>query len=603
VQGWTSNNFHTYVLLEDGADIAAIQSQSAAFFERHFREGSSEFTGFTAYALPDIHLRSNRGFEIGTPGSIGKLWGFGAVAILILLIASMNFVNLATARSVQRAKEIGVRKVVGADRSRIIVQFLGESMLVTLLAVIIAAGIVALTLPVFSTVLEKNLTLTFFGDGTILPTLAALVLTVGLVAGSYPALYLSSFEPARVLKGNLTRGVSAARSRKLFVVLQFAISITLTIATAVVYSQMRFAETIELGYNKDRIVILSGTTTRGLGESWDTFKERLLAHPEITHATASQLTPGVPNTDSTGLRHEGGDSDDRPMPFMFIDFDFFETFQIDLLAGRTFSEKFAADGMTAPTEGVAGREAAFMINGLAARQLGWTPTSAIGKWLEVGFFDTRGEIVGVVADVYFESVRRAMKPLVFMIPPAEMFGVPALREASLRITGRDLANTLAYIDSTWAEFVPGTPIGRRFLDDDLQTLYQDERRQAQILTFFSTLAIVVACLGLFGVGLFTSERRTKEIGIRKAMGGSVWSIVALLTAEFSKLVVVAFLLAWPIAYVAMSAWLESFAYRVDLNPFVFLGSGLLALLIAWLTVGGVAARAAMIKPARALRYE
>jgi putative ABC transport system permease protein len=603
LEGWSSNNFHTYVLLEDGADIEEIQSQSDAFFERHFEPGSSAYTGYTAFSLPDIHLRSNRAFEMGFPGSISTIYAFSAIAAFVLLIACINFVNLSTARSMQRAKEVGVRKAVGAHRARLVRQFLGESILIVLVAIILALLLVELALPVFSNFVQRDLVLEYFGDGSALPLLGLLALTIGIVAGSYPAFYLSSFEPARVLKGDTARGGSAFALRRLLVVLQFSISITLMIATAVVYSQMRYADNIDLGYDKDQIVVLAASPTVGFGSEWTTFRQQLLAHPEIAHVTASRLTPGSLNSDSTGLLYEGGGPGDRSMPFMFVDYDFFETYEIELLAGRTFSEKFGNDWMARPTEGKPRPEAAYILNELATRQMGWGPEEAIGKWLEISFFDTPGEVVGVVADVHFESMHSAIKPIIYMIPPAQMFGAPSLMFASIRITGRDLGGTLEHIDATWAQFVPGVPVNRRFLDEDFESLYLSEHRQAQLLTFFSVLAILVACLGLFGVALFSTEKRKKEIGIRKVAGGSTWSIVGLLTAEFSRLVLIACVVAWPVVYLAMRAWLENFAYRIGLSPLMFAGGGLAALLVAWLTVGGVAFRAATIKPAEALRDE
>jgi putative ABC transport system permease protein len=290
------------------------------------------------------------------------------------------------------------------------------------------------------------------------------------------------------------------------------------------------------------------------------------------------------------------------MPFMFVDFDFFETYGIDVATGRGFSEDFA-DRMS-PEDGKAGlQRAGFVLNALAARELGWTPDEAIGKWLEASLFDHRGDVVGVVADVLFESIHSATKPLLYAVPPDEMFGFPALRSASIKITGQNLEGTLAYIDETWAELVPDQPVSRRFLDADFEAMYSAERRQAWLLSFFSIFAVCIACLGLFGLAMFTSERRVKEIGIRKIAGGNVWDIVGLLTAEFSRLVLLSNLIAWPVAYLLMRAWLAGFAYRIDLGPLLFFGSAAIAFAVAWVTVGAVAARAAQIRPALALKSE
>jgi putative ABC transport system permease protein len=469
-------------------------------------QGSSAWTQFTATALTDIHLRSNRENEMRVPGSITSVYTFSVIAVFILLIACINFMNLATARSAQRAKEIGVRKVAGAGRNQVISQFLAESVLLAAIALVLALTLVELALPAFNAFLEIEAAFDYVDNPRVALAIVLLPLATGLAAGSYPAFYLSAFEPAHVLKGDMTRGGGAAVFRKILVVLQFSISIALLIATAVVYQQMQFARNVELGYDKDRIVVVNGSSRSGLGEQWETLKREWLAHPDITHVTASMLTPSMQNTLSIGIAAEGRDPKGGGIPFLWIDYDFFETYGIELVAGRTFSEEFGSDRMTAP-QGQNGRSGgAYVISELAARRFGWTQEEAVGKSLELTPRAwTRGPIVGVVKDIYFESVRSRIEPIVYMIPPdAADLGYTPLLRASLRVRGRDLANTLAHIDTKWAELVPDQPISRHFLDQDFEALYRSEQRQAQMFTFFSALAIFVACLGLFGLAAFTT---------------------------------------------------------------------------------------------------
>jgi putative ABC transport system permease protein len=607
LESWGFNQYYTYVLLRPGADIEAVQRQSGDFFERHLEQGSSEYTGFSTTPLTDIHLRANRSLEIRPPGSLTMVYTFSAIALFVLAIACVNFINLATARSAQRAKEIGVRKSIGASRRQLVVQFLCESVLLSVIAVVLAVAAVDLALPRFNAFLGLSLTFDYLGEPAVLTVLAALALVTGFAAGAYPALYLSAFDPARVLKGDATRGTAAAGFRKALVIFQFSISIALLIATSVVYLQLQFSRNIDLGYEKDQIVVVNGSFSAGLGDQWETLKREWLAHPDVTHVTASILAPTTDNTNGISIRAEGGpsegdDAEGAGLPFMWIDYGFFETYDIAVVAGRTFSEDFASDRMAAqPRDGSSG---AYILNERGARHFGWTPEEAIGKWLELVPARNRGPVIGVVEDVHYESVRTEITPMIYMVPPeGTALGYQPLLVASLRITGRNLQGTLEHIDTKWAELVPNQPIVRRFLDQDFNQLYQSEERQGKMVTTFTALAIFIACLGLFGLASFATERRTKEIGVRKALGGGVLDIVRLFTAEFTKLVLVASAIAWPVSYWLMEMWLESFAYRVDLSPFVFLGATAAALTVAWLTVGGVAARAASAKPIRALRYE
>jgi putative ABC transport system permease protein len=599
---WSFNAFYTYVQLRPGASPDKLRRGSDGFFERRFQQGSSKFTRFDVVPVRDIHLYSHKEAELSPPGSAAAVRTFAAIAVFILLLACINFMNLATARATQRAKEIGVRKVVGAERGQIVAQFLAESVLVAGVALVGALALVELALPAFNAFLQTSIELHYLDSPGAVTALVALTLVTGLLAGSYPAFYLAAFEPGKVLKGDATRGGGAAAFRRGLVVAQFAISIGLLIATGVVYEQTQFARHVDLGFDKDRIVIAESTSLAGLGKQWEALKREWLANPDITAVTASQYVPGQENTDALGFIAEGaGPETGAGITELYVDYGFFETYGIEVLAGRTFAEQYGTD--RANFSRAAPRAGTYVIGERLASRWGWTPQEAVGKWLQVADSpQTRGPIVGVVKDLHFESIRSEIEPTVYLIAPE---GMPfeTLRAASIKVSGRNLAATLDYIDKAWAQFNPDQTVRRRFLDDDFEALYGAERREAQMLSLFAALAIGIACLGLFGLASFTTERRTKEIGIRKTIGGGVADIVLMFCAEFGRLVLAANLVAWPVAYIAMQRWLSTFAYRGDLSPWIFVASALAALAIACVTVGAVAARAASTKPARALRYE
>jgi putative ABC transport system permease protein len=599
---WGSNNFHTYVMLRAGETIDDIQSQSAGFFDRHHFEGASRSTGFTAMRLTDIHLSSGRDHEMTTPASKATLFMLSVIAVLILLIACSNFMNLATARSSQRALEVGLRKTLGAARTQLAGQFLGESVLISLIASMFAIVLTVALLPAFGEFVQRPLTAADAVGAKMLAGLVVLSICVGLVAGSYPAFFLSAFSPARVLKGDITQGQAGASFRKALVVLQFSITITLVIGTAVVFAQMNFARSIELGFSRDQIVILDSSPVAGLGPQWQTIKQQLLEHPAISDVTASNLVPGQRNTNSMSIRIQGGIEAD--LTNLWVDFDFFETYEIETLAGRLFSEDFGADEMIAAPDGAQWGSASFILNELAARQFGWQPEQAIGmpfQQLTGPNSGVRGQVIGVVGNVHFESVHHPTLPMLFIVPPQELLPFPALRQASVRISALDIPSALNYIDQTWAEFMPEQPVARRFLDDDFDLLYLAEERQAKILGGFSLLAIIIASLGLFALTSFTTSRRTMEIGVRKAFGAGTWDIVRLFSAETSGLVLVANAIAWPLSYIVMQRWLESYTYRIGMNPLFYLCASALAFIVAWLTVGLVSAKAANNNPILALR--
>ncbi|HWK54774.1 MAG TPA: FtsX-like permease family protein, partial [Hyphomicrobiales bacterium] len=601
---------HTYARLAPGADIDTVSATFPAFIDRHVPPGigqprASQSTGIAAMNIRDIHLHSTRQNELREPGSMATVLALTTIAVGIVLIACFNFMNLSTARSILRGREVGIRKTIGAQRRQLIMQFFGESLGMALAATGVAIVLVELTLPAFAAFSGKMLEFDVWGNASLQGALVLLVLVVGIGAGFYPALCLSAFKPAQVLKHRIGFGVKDAVFRNLLVVLQFSISIALVAATAVVLLQMRYVGNFDPGFDKEQVVVLNGSPSLGLTERWNVLRGELLRMPNVAGVTASNLAPGRENLVGTMVRIEGAPVDEAVMFFtLIVDYGFFETYRIDLLAGRRFNQDFPGDAL--PSGSAREKQANVILNESAAREFGWSPEQAIGQLVMTGLdgegaTHIRGSVVGVVADSNFESLHHDVKPQLFLL--GQQGPRPDFSAASVRITGEDLAGTLARIDSAWKAVIPEFPVSRHFLSDDFEALYQDDARLGQIFSSFAALAILVACLGLFGLATFNAQRRVKEIGIRKVMGSSVWSIVLLLTNDYSRLVLLANLIAWPVAYAAMERWLENFAYRIDLTPLVFIGSGAIALCIAWVTIGGTAAKAASAKPVLALRYE
>lgn len=608
LESWSAQYFHTYALLQEGYTGADLQAQFPGFIERHMGAGVSATFSFTTLPLTDIHLNSNRQFELSVPGNAAAVKAFIGIALLVLLIACVNFMNLATVKAAQRSREIGVRKVLGATKAQLILQFLGESILLTAFAVLIALALVELALPVFNTLLQRELSLALFADVAVVPLLIMLTLFVGIASAGYPAFYLASFKAAAVLKGNVSHGRGAALFRKALVVLQFSVAVLLIIATVTIQAQLNFLRSSDHGYARDGIVILNNTGREGLGRQWDQLKRQLLTHPGIVAVTASNTLPTDQVAAGYFIDYEGG-VERRSIPLLLVDYDYFETYAIDLVTGRAFAETYGQDRRLAVTPDIPQSSGTYILNALAAAQLGWSPETALGKWIEVsccGF--GRGIVVGVVEDVRYGSLRQESGPVIYAIPPEPGATLNSetrlgLRQAAIRISASNIETSLAHIATSWRNIRPDLPLSQHFLDADFAMLYEDEQRQARMLLMFAGLAIVIACMGLFGLSTYNAQRRTKEIGVRKVMGGSVWNIVVLLTNDFSKLVLLSNLIAWPLAWLAMNRWLETFAYRIDLTPLFFIGSGMIALCIAWVTVGGTAAKAASAKPVLALRYE
>ena len=610
LENWASNNFHTYVVAPENYNIETFVDSIPDFMNRHIDENATSFTDFVVMPLPDIHLNSQRDNELGANGNIVTVYTFSAIAVVILLIACFNFMNLSTARSASRAREVGLRKTLGADRRQIATQFLGESVILSLISVIIASLLVVFVLGWFNNLIGLQLQFSPLSEPLIPAGLFLLALAVGLVAGSYPAFYLSAFPTANILRGELTRGSGGARLRKILVVAQFSISIALVVASGIALSQLRYAMTLDPGFNKEQILIVRGNGVEGLGSNYQTMKQELLRHPSVVSVTAANLMPGDQNTNSDGVRYEGSDENFVGLPYLAVDYDFFETFDIELITGRSFSEERGTDLFIEPTTDNPNTTASYIVNEIAARQMGYSPDEVLNKWFEVGrggggSLTARGPVIGVANNIYFSSIREAVKPVYYRVMehdnPSRQF--PNFGQMALKLSGNDMTETLNVIESTWNSFNPGTPYRQEFMDQRFEELYRSEQRQSQIFTAFSIMAILIAGLGLFGLASYMTEQRTKEIGVRKVLGSGVADIVTLLTKDFSRLVLIANLIAWPAAWYFMNNWLESFAYRTPMSVGIFLFAGILAWLIASVTVGTLAAITANINPTLSLRHE
>jgi putative ABC transport system permease protein len=597
---WNFAAVSTYVLLKPGENIRTLETRFPDFVARHVPAGSTRITGLTATPLTDIHLQTDTGASLSPLATIVI---FSTIALCILLIAGINFVNLSTAHASWRMLEVGLRKSMGASRHQLVQQFLGETCLLILLASLLALGLVELLLPDINALLGLHLSLAVLGEPRVFAGLCFLMVALGVLAGSYPAFYLSGFRPSEALEGKAAGGRAGLTFRNILVVLQFSIAIVLLVTSAVVFLQMRLASAFDQGYDRNQVVefALPPAADFAVNTQWSAFSARMLEGPGILSATHSLSSPQLPSRIELEVGGEG-QSDKVELVMMMSDPDFFATYRIPLVAGRAFSRDSGLDRTQrfdpAAPDSVLGN---VMLNESAARQLGWSPQDAIGQFVRTDN-GARYAVVGVTGDTV-PSLKEGPVGMFFIAPAVFDYRPFGGGAAALRIADASLEEALAHIDTVWREFSPDEPIRRHFVSDQVTALYQEERMQGRLFSYAAFFAVLIACFGLLGLAAFTAERRTKEIGVRKVLGGSVWSIVLLLTNDFSRLVLLSNLIAWPVAYFAMERWLENFAWRIDLTPLIFIGSGLIALCIAWVTVGGTAAKAASAKPVLALRYE
>jgi putative ABC transport system permease protein len=613
--GWTSG--WVYVKLRPGTDVAALNSQMNAWKKRNIpdetfngkKSNAGDERTFKLVAAPDVHLGRTTGSGM-TPGNdVQTITTFAVIALLILAMACINFTNLATARASQRAREVALRKVLGATRRQLMTQFIGESVLLATIAMLLALAVVEIALPWFSNFLDADLQLHYFGQGGLILPMIGLVLLVGAAGGVYPAFYLSRFQPARVLKANKSAADAegSGRLRGALVVIQFAVSIGLIICTAVVYSQNVYARSLDPGYKRAGLIQLAGIGSKTLEPQADALTRAIAQVPGVESAGRTQIGVVTGQTSTTSVVVPGRE-DPVDIGIYGVDAGFFPTMGIHTIAGRVFDER-PADDMTTPVpeepaaeKALVARGGHIVVNEAGAKRLGFkVAQDAIGKVLRYGVKDEYGgmmnlTIVGVVADVRFRTVRTAIEPTMYLLDKHNVGWLVA------RFHG-DPRPVRAAIEQVWRRYAPDVPFDATLADDVIASAYEKLDARAQMFGVFAVLAVVIGCLGLFGLAAFTAERRTKEIGIRKVLGARTIDIARLLVWQFTRPVVIANIIAWPIAWWLMREFLNSFDARISLTPVPFIAASLLALAIAVLTIGAHAFRVARTNPVHALRYE
>jgi putative ABC transport system permease protein len=596
-----SHNHQTYILLKEGTDYKAFEKNFKQVINKYVVPQASQMMdiksmdeferagnklAYTLMPITDIHLHSDRVAELGTNGNIQYVYVFGAVALIVLLIACVNFMNLSTARSANRAREVGIRKVLGTGRGSLIRQFLLESILTTSIASLIAIGAAILLLPYFNSLANKSLAISGMLDMRILPFLVLLPFVIGVLAGSYPALYLSGFKPIAVLKGKLSGGAKKSTVRNVLVVFQFATCIFLVIGTLVVYNQLNFIQSKKLGFNKDQVLMVDDANELRSGAV--AFKNEVLKLSGVTSGTLSPYLPVISwRNDNTLSREPTLDSKSgMNMQVWDVDADYAKTIGIEVVQGRFFSKDFPTD-----SSGV-------VINESTAAWVG--SGDVVGK--KIYSFDNHNNeptpltILGVVKNFHFESLKQTIGPLIFKLGRQNAI-------ASFKVNTANIKDLVSQVEKKWNAMAPGRPFRYRFMDESFNNMYRGEQRVGRIAFTFAILAILIACLGLFGLATYMAEQRTKEIGIRKVLGASVQGLISLLSVDFLKLVLISFVFAAPAAWFFMNRWLQDFAYRINIAWWIFVVAGTLALIIALLTVSFQAVKAALANPVKSLRTE
>ena len=602
-QRWMDSSGYGYVQLAPGTDPQAVIEKLKRLIDRNVNTRElvnlqirgSELMAPNLTPFRDDHLTTDRYGSLTPPGSWTMVYGFAAIGVLILLVACFNFTNLATAQATVRAREISLRKVMGASRRQLVVQFLGESLLTTVIALALALALTEVLLPVFDRMVGKPIAFHYLADWQLVLSMVGVALLAGLIGGTYPALVLSRFRPALVLRTNAARQSGSGMVRTLLVVMQFAVSIGLGIAAMVVFQQISFARNVELGFDKDRMVIVNGS---GLTQSArDSFARALGANPDIAGVAISDDVPLSGNTANMGVQVQGATAA-LTTRYVTISPEFLRVYGIHLLIGRDLSRSRGGD-----IAGHDGKPFNVLINATMAKQFGFSPAQIVGKSLTRLPGPGRSEssatmtVVGVVDDFKIDGAKVPVAPTAYLYVPSDV------SDFSVKMRGANLPATLAFIDRTWHAFAPTVAIRRHFLDGDFERDFLAEQQQGKIFALFVGIAIFIAAMGLFGLAAFSTERRTKEIGIRKSFGARAGDIVRMLLWQFSIPVLIANLIAWPVAYYYLHHWLEGYAYRISLNPLYFIGAGLAALIIAWATVFVHAQRVASANPIHALRYE
>ena len=608
-QQWLSNNFSTYIKLKPHTDYRALEAKFPQMVDKYagpqarqalgdeftmekFRASGNKLE-WTLRPLGDIHLHSDMTAELGVNSDISYVYLFTAIALFILAIACINFMNLSTARSANRAKEVGVRKVMGSLRSHLVRQFLTESILLSVFSFGIALAFAWLALPSFNELSGRELSLPF-GDHFFWGLLAAAALFIGLLAGIYPSFFLSAFKPVNVLKGKLALGMKSGAVRSVLVVFQFAISIILIIATIAINRQLGFIQNKKIGFNKDQVIIIKDAY--GMGSQLQSFKEEVLKDSRILNGTISGFLPvsGTNRNDNTWWPEGTQPTQENMVSLQCwrVDYDYIKTLGMKIKTGRDFAKEFPSD-----SNAVILNEAAIKLFGLSQDPLNKKISTFGGNNGELDSKNVKSNpVIGVVEDFHFESLKQNITPLALFLRRSTSL-------VSFRFEAKNTQDVIASIENIWKKLAPGMPFSYSFLNDDFGRMYAAEQRLGTIFIVFAGLAIVIACLGLLALTSFTAEQRTKEIGIRKVLGASVGSIVVLLSREFGKLIIIAFALAVPLAWFGIDWWLKSYTFKAEIGIFIYVIAGVLAFFIAWLTMGYQSVKAARSNPVNSLRSE
>jgi putative ABC transport system permease protein len=584
-KNWGGFGDFSYFLLKPNTDAHALQKKFPAFLENHigkFMKENNQTYEYILEPLKDVYLKSTRG---GTAsGNLTNVYVFSIVGFFILLIAGINFVNLTTARSLERAREVGIRKVIGAERTQLTVQFLGESVILCLIAFVLSVGLCALLVPSFNFLAGKTISTGIFHHPGYMLTLLGIGVGIGLLAGLYPALVLSGFQPIVVLKGRFASGNKGMLLRKSLVVSQFTISIGLIVATLLVGVQLNYMRHQELGFSKEQELVLE---TQGDNHKV-ALKEEIRGLPGVISVAMSSNTPGSGAMNAYSIiQNQKGEMQICSPDLFFVDFDYIPQYQMKLIAGRAFSRAFGADTTQA-----------LILNEAGVRMLGYhSPQDAIGR--DFSQWGRKGKVIGVVKDFHYQSLRQEIRPLSMRIQPDDCSMI------SVKVHTADLKRTIASIERSWKTIIPYRPFSYFFVDDMFDRQYRSEDRFGRLFLYFAVLAIFISCLGLLGLASYSTVQRTKEIGVRKVLGASVGSIVGLLSKDFLVLVGVAFVVATPVSFFLMKGWVDGFAYRINIFSawWIFAIGGLAAAIIAMLTISLQSIRAALTNPVKSLRSE
>jgi len=574
-QDWRGYDFLTYLELRNDADYKDLEAKLPALIETFEKRQNDSY-----YLMPvkDIHLKSHDNFEISENSDIQNIYILSLVAYIILIIACINYTNLSTAKALKRSKEVGVRKVVGASRKQLILQFLYESFILSAIALVLAVFIAAALLPAFNDFTNREILLNPLESVAVLPAMIALIVIVGIFSGIYPALFMTSFQPVDVLSRKYSRSSRRSGLRNTFVAFQFCISIMLITGTIIIGRQLKYIKSTDIGYDREHILAMQLRDEK-ISDNLAQLKKELLKNPAIPYVSSSSH---IPNRITWGGVFQSKNDERVFIRNGTVDYDYVDLFDVKIIEGRNLSREFASD-----------KNGAFLLNETAVKRLGWE--SPLGR--ECNHRGKTGKVVGIIKDFHFHSLHRTIEPLYLFLDP------DMVRVMFVKIQPTHIQSSIKYIRETYESFNPEHPFNYFFLDDSFNDMYKSEQQFGKIVMSFSTIAIFIACLGLLGLISFSAEIRTKEIGIRKVLGASVPNLFNLITKEFLRLIGIAALVAWLVAYFSLKTWLQNFAYRINLGWDAFLLSGLIVVFVALFTVSYQSIKAATANPVDSLRYE